>query len=957
MLTFAAMGEESVVHVRDADSTISPSVEATLPMAGGAGGAAGQLGRYEVRRVIGSGSMGIVLLAYDPDLDRDVALKLLHPAAAERDDPAERLARAARAMARLNHPNVATVYEVGRANGRIFLAMELVSGPTLRQWLARRPRSWRAIAAMFVNAGRGLAAAHATGMVHRDFKPDNVLVGRDGRPRVCDFGLVGSVSAVGLSLADDSSPRRWLATRGTAGGTPAYMSPEAWEHTGVSPRSDQFSFCVSLWEALYGHRPFGGQGLAEVRRAILTGTIARPAHRAGIPRWLEAALRRGLARDPAQRWPALTGLLDWIDQRARRPRWTSVHAAAGVAVVVSAIATAVGLAGGTRDACPPPESRLAQVWNPSRDAILRGHLAAIDPALGATRAAVASAAFARDHAAWRTMYVATCRATRVEGWQSDALLDRRMRCLDRALLQLDATIGVVGQSATVADVDRAVHAVIELPSLAPCADRDALAHALDPPADPVRRLDLAGFEIELADLAVRARAGRFDEVTARLVPLVQRARRIGFPPALASALDQQAIARFKIGDHAGAIAVLDELALVAAEAHDDTLAARTWLRGIRSRAELGRLDDAEHLVPIAAASAARAGSDPDLRFDLLQARAELATAHNDYDAARALFAEGLRVDAASASSAPRAIERRGSALRGLLNVDLLEGKWHDAADRAQRGFDLYVAALGPDHPEAASLLIGLGEALRQLGKPDQALAAYREAARIDEARLPASPVVALTLDRVGGSYAVLERPAEGIPYLERAIAMARATMPADDLRLAQILADYVASLIPAERYDEARHASDEQLAIYGRHGPSVNLAISLTNRGELEVVSGHCAEAAPPLTRALAMFEALPTTRAYVIAPLVQLARCARRERRWGAALATLARIRALPAAPAMAASVLEATCEHGQLLVESGRDVVGGMAELRAARAALRGDHPLAKRLDTWMAAYAGTN
>ncbi|HEY6174361.1 MAG TPA: serine/threonine-protein kinase, partial [Kofleriaceae bacterium] len=201
----------------------------------------GRLGRYRIDDVIGAGGRGIVLAARDPELARSIALKVLR-----RDDAVSQseLLIEGQAMARLRHPNVVSVYDVGVASDRVFIAMELVVGVTLRAWQSRA-RPWRAVVETYLAAGRGLAAAHAAAVVHADFKPDNVLVGEDGSVRVADFGLASVVRASG---------------RGRIVGTPAYMAPEQHAGAAVGPEADQFAFATALWEALAGSRPFGGTG-------------------------------------------------------------------------------------------------------------------------------------------------------------------------------------------------------------------------------------------------------------------------------------------------------------------------------------------------------------------------------------------------------------------------------------------------------------------------------------------------------------------------------------------------------------------------------------------------------------------------------------------------------------------------------------------------------------------------
>src|SRR5580692_1242551 len=222
----------------------------------------GFVGRYRLLRLVGRGGMGEVYAAHDPELDRRVAIKILRADARPDDIEAARLLREAQAVAKLSHPNVVAIHDVGTAAGRMFLAMELVEGETLAIWLDSRPRSVGEIVRMFTLAGRGLAAAHRVGIVHRDFKPQNVMVSRDETPRVMDFGL-----AAHGGPASPNEPR--LTRAGSILGTPLYMSPEQLLGQPVDPRADQFSFCVALWEALYGARPFEGSTLLEIRMAVL----------------------------------------------------------------------------------------------------------------------------------------------------------------------------------------------------------------------------------------------------------------------------------------------------------------------------------------------------------------------------------------------------------------------------------------------------------------------------------------------------------------------------------------------------------------------------------------------------------------------------------------------------------------------------------------------------------------
>jgi tRNA A-37 threonylcarbamoyl transferase component Bud32 len=281
-----------------------------------------RVGRYVVEELVGRGAMGAVYAAHDPDLDRKVAVKLLRAGSlseAARQRVRARLLREAKAMARLSHPEVITVYDVGAFGDQLFVAMEYVDGGTLRHWRAVQHRSYADIMAVYERAGSGLAAAHEAGLVHRDFKPDNVLIGRDGRVRVMDFGLArsaerGDVAAEPISgemaVTESRALSSTLTRTGTLLGTPAYMAPEQLRGGTANARSDVFSFCVALYEALYGERPFAGANVVGLQKAIEQGQVRAPPMITRVPAWVHALLLRGLRAPPEERFASMRGLLD-----------------------------------------------------------------------------------------------------------------------------------------------------------------------------------------------------------------------------------------------------------------------------------------------------------------------------------------------------------------------------------------------------------------------------------------------------------------------------------------------------------------------------------------------------------------------------------------------------------------------------------------------------------------------
>ncbi len=403
--------------------------------------------RFQVQKLLGSGGMGVVFAAYDPQLGRTVALKLLQPTSAG-ERAHERLLREAQAMARLQHPNVVGVYEAGVHDGQVFVVMEYVEGGTLGDWLRVRPRDWQDVVEMLCQAGEGLAAAHAVGLVHRDFKPANILMSA-GRARISDFGLARTAADVvdlertseddGLLLA---SP---LTRTGALLGTPAYMAPEQIRGEPATPASDQFAFGVVLYEALCGHRPFAGASVGALLTAIEAGALVKP-ERKDLPAPLMAIIRRALALEPARRFPGMPALLTALRavRGARRP---STRMAA---VIASSFALFAGF-GLLQGSAPAPSEEAvvapAAATEPARTC-------AEDPLAGAwsdeRRAAVAKAlagtaagavvplldAYAND---LRARLAARCDDPQdTQPWADTCLADRRAALSDLAQAILDA---------------------------------------------------------------------------------------------------------------------------------------------------------------------------------------------------------------------------------------------------------------------------------------------------------------------------------------------------------------------------------------------------------------------------------------------------------------------------------------------------------------------------------------
>lgn len=264
-----------------------------------------EIGRFSVVRRLGAGGMGQVFEAHDQELDRPVAVKVLHEHAIASPTGKTRLLREAQAIAKLSHPNVVAVYDVGRHRDQVYIAMEFVQGQTLGVWLQETPRSWTEIVRVFVAVADGLQAMHELGIVHRDLKPDNILIDHTERPRIIDFGLARALDhgdADEPAVADSDGLLGVQLTRtGALAGTPRYMSPEQFRRSQLSPASDQFSYCVALFEALYDQSPFVGETIPARAASVLSGELSEPEQR-DVPAELSDVLRRGLRVDANARW-------------------------------------------------------------------------------------------------------------------------------------------------------------------------------------------------------------------------------------------------------------------------------------------------------------------------------------------------------------------------------------------------------------------------------------------------------------------------------------------------------------------------------------------------------------------------------------------------------------------------------------------------------------------------------
>jgi predicted Ser/Thr protein kinase len=555
----------------------SPRDTAPLPLEPEVGE---RIGRYRIEERLGEGGMGVVFRGYDSGLERAVAIKLLRGrAVVGNPDLARRLVREAQAAARLSHPNVVSVYEVDAAECGPFIAMEYVPGQTLREWLRARGRSWREILEVFCEAGLGLAAAHEVGLVHRDVKPDNILVDAD-RARVADFGIARPVedTDVGKAPGDGLGMSATITRTGSIVGTPRYMAPEQREGRECDGRSDQYSFCIALHEALYGHVP----------SAEPPPQPPRP-----VPDYLSAVIERGLALSPARRYPSMASLLDALRPPPSRRRWWPMAAAALLAA--GAVGYLLVPAGSSEpDRCAGAGAEISKVWNSQTRRALPVSLARrIDEQADRWRAAKKQVC--RDLAAGTGS-----RATRIHR--------ARERCLERQLERLRLSLPLLGRGG--AGDERVIDAVAG----ARCDDLDALSRAPRRPGDDASKSRLAAVEDELDRISVGMAAGDAAAFSARADVLVGEARELDYAPLIASALRVQATTASAVGDYGEARAALEESIRLSSTAGDDAAVAASWIEllgtvGIGQ----GKTDEALSLRPAVEAALARAGERPELR--------------------------------------------------------------------------------------------------------------------------------------------------------------------------------------------------------------------------------------------------------------------------------------------------------------------------------------------------------
>ncbi len=826
-------GAGGPLHSEEMAATLGPDDEAGPRPLGALLSAGAAVGRYRVLDCVGVGGMGVVYAAYDPVLDRRVALKLLR---GNKDAPGSqgrsaRLLREAQSLAKLTHPNVITVHDVGTWESTVFMAMEYVEGLTLKGWL-RTKRTWPELREVFVAAGRGLAAAHAADLVHRDFKPDNVLIGHDGRVRVTDFGLarwgpgsraaeprsqelrgtdelrISSLSSSPGSFDEGAAPLGpdpgvSLTETGSLVGTPAYMAPEQYEQRPADAASDQFAFCVALFEAVYGERPFAGRTVAELASNVLDGRLAATPHEVAVPRAVRQALRRGLSRQSSERFASMDELLATLDHRPVRRLWS--WAAVGVPLVALGAAGlwAYAQAEIMRSPYCRTERGLAEVWSSERrEAVGAAFLATEVPYAGETleRALPAVDEYV---AGWERLRARSCEPVASEGptstsGESPGVAALRERCLDRRRVALETLLEGFEQ-ATPETVARAVGSVSALPDVERCGDPEALMAELPPPAPPELRAAVEGVRDELARGDGLLAGGRYGEGLELARRIDEDARALGHRPLEAETRLFLARMLDFTGDAVAASAAFEEAGLLAtASRHRRVLAhaliAEVYVLGVSQP----YMAEADKVARRARAELEGTGMLAEGESALLLNQGSVAYRRGDYDAASELFRGALAL-----RDREREPLRWADAAFNLATMDLLTGREREAIVQLQAYIEVFEDAVGRMHPEVAAGYQNLGVAYANAGHYDKARVALERAAAIRLQTLgPHHPLYAATLNSLGSVSESEGKLEEGLRYSQRSVEILTAH-GADPVETASNRVDVSRMLLALGRLDEA----------------------------------------------------------------------------------------------------------------------------------------------------------
>jgi tetratricopeptide (TPR) repeat protein/tRNA A-37 threonylcarbamoyl transferase component Bud32 len=812
-----------------------------------------KIGRYTVIDIVGAGGVGVVYAAYDPSLDRKVALKRLRRSKLLGHTDAvnqrrSRLVREAQALARLSHPNVIPVYEVETYDEQLYVVMEFVEGVTLREWITMEPRSWSSIIAMYIQAARGLAAAHAADIVHRDFKPDNVRVGSDGRARVLDFGLAAPLRESELesyrTLDPDSDEPSWtdstsgermsergrpVTREGQVMGTPAYMAPEQAAGGVVDARSDQFSFCVALYEALYGVRPFRGRYDDARRFRDLSRARTLPGRRPDdLPSEVERMLVRGLSLLPERRFAdmnAIIGELGSVARGSRRLWWVPISTM--MLALLAVVAFYERRSAPTVASCDDGQGMLVGVWDEAvvdelGDVVRRS----TQPYSGETWT---SASRGLDEWAkqWSRARVRACEATHVQHQQSADLLERQIACLDLQLIRVEGTVAALRRLEAEPDALLERLTMMSLPSLDACAAANVLAREALTPTDEQAAAEAGEIRQALAAVEGLLSVGEYEQALARGESTLLRAAELGFEPLTAEAqlLVGLALHRSHAEGQRSETLLRDAAWLAQRSGHDAVLVRAAAALGDLS-GEDGKLDPANIWAGLARASLVRYGSDPSIEPEVRRHLGSLAMTAGDYETALVEYGRALEL----------ARDRGGdhnhdyiAALRAIGDAQRELGRYQEASESLGRARMLVSETLGAKHPMVADVLDALANVEASRGQFGPALELHRAALAINEEIFGTQhKQVAKNLNNLAIIYDETGRYAESAETLTRARAILVQEFGAKHPDVAFVDVNLGSALQNLERHEEALQRYESALTVLEDSLGPTHMAVGVT---------------------------------------------------------------------------------------------------------------------------------
>lgn len=766
-----------------------------------------KLSRYVVLHRLGRGAFGSVYAAYDPELDRKVAIKLLTPRTSEgsgdegESTGRDRLLREAQALARFSHPNVVTVHDVGTyeldeqapmvADARVpmrgvFIVMEFIDGHRLDDWLAAEPRSWGNIVARFIEAGRGLSAAHAKGIVHRDFKPANVLVDRLQRAKVVDFGLARSQThgiefeAPGASHTDESCERlrrdtlsKTLTQTGALLGTPLYMAPEQHRGTSAQAASDQFAFCVTLYQGLYGRYPYAGDDLDAIVRAKLQHDILPAPKGSYVPARFFDIIKKGLSPEPHQRFGSMEALMAAL---VRLPTTRRRAALAMVGLTCAAGLTAVAAAASrssNRSDCEGFDSELEGVW----DETMRSRVGSAFDGTGLPYATATWNSLEPELElyadAWLDSRQQLCEASRGRDRLPDELVGTRMLCLEQQRRKL----GELMRLFTSADADilqAATVMVADLGSPASClSDR---AHSSEP-LDEAERDELLELEEQLALAEALGRTLRTEEALSLAIEVQARAQRTDSERLQSRANLAVARAQAQTGEYTAARDAAKAALELAERLRDDdaTFAATTTLLEIATDA--GEYERAEVIAELSSSRLEAARVEPRTRATHLYTVGVLRIHQGRYEDATARLERARDIMAELYGAEHPLVGRVFNALGSARSKD---ARYDQALEAYRRAMDIFGSSLGDDHPEVGKVHNNIANVWLATGRFEQARAAFERAIAIWQTSLPAHhPMLATGYGNLALVYERQGRRGDALEYFDRALTIQQAVLGAE----------------------------------------------------------------------------------------------------------------------------------------------------------------------------------